>query len=94
MGFATVKSQKKITPYVVELVADTEADIKSLPTHYAPGSKCRVIENSSVYILNTQSEWKKQAAGSGTGGGGGETTIEGSLATEDDINALFPDLGG
>lgn len=42
---------------VVELVADTVADIANLPTNCAPGSTCVVIENSSVWIIDSAGVW-------------------------------------
>lgn len=48
-----------IQTYVNEYVADTEADIKDLPTNIYPGSVCIVIETSNVYMLNSEKKWKK-----------------------------------
>ena len=45
--------------YLTEYVADTENDIKDLPTNITPGSVCIVIETSNVYMLNGSREWKK-----------------------------------
>lgn len=42
---------------VVELVADTTADIANLPIDCAPGSTCIVIENSSVLIIDSTGVW-------------------------------------
>lgn len=44
---------------IVAMVADTKADIASLPTTYGAGSTCFVIEDSSVVMLNTNKEWKE-----------------------------------
>ena len=84
MSFATTKSQRKVTPYLVELVADTEADIEFLPDHYAAGSTCTIVSTSDVYMLNTQKQWIKQKVNAG-----GSATVQGSLATEADIDNLF-----
>ncbi len=56
--YSTIKTGDKQSPYVVELIADTDEDISTLPTHYAPGSTCIVVASSSVYVLNNQKEWK------------------------------------
>ena len=40
-----------VQSYVIEAVADTRADIASLPTTWAVGSTYLVIEDSSVWIL-------------------------------------------
>lgn len=57
--YAQTKSKDTTSPNVVELVADTAADIETLPTYYAPGSTCIVIEGSRVFMLNNQHEWKE-----------------------------------
>ena len=45
--------------YVKEFVADTIADIASLPTNCAPGSSCFILENSSVWMLNSNNVWQE-----------------------------------
>ena len=53
-------SQSGTTSYdVVELVADTRADVTQLPTKHAAGSTCLVIEDSSVWMLDSQETWKE-----------------------------------
>ena len=42
---------------IVELIADTSADIVDLPKNCAPGSTCLVIEDSSVYMFGGDLEW-------------------------------------
>ena len=44
---------------IVSMIADTKADIASLPTTHDAGSTCFVIEDSSVVMLNTNKEWKE-----------------------------------
>ena len=57
--YYVIRSADKSAPYVTELVADTDADVKDIQVDlYEPGTTCIVIENSSVYMLNTQKEWK------------------------------------
>lgn len=46
-----------VQTYVIEAVADTRADIASLPTTWAVGSTCLVIEDSSVWILGNDLIW-------------------------------------
>ena len=53
-----IEQNGKTTYNVVELAADTEADILDLSTEYAQGSTCFVIENSSVYMLNGNKQWE------------------------------------
>lgn len=58
MYFVT-KNADRSSAYVTELVADTDADVKDIPVDlYDPGTTCIVIDNSTVYMLNTQKEWK------------------------------------
>lgn len=49
--------------YVVEILADSDADIANLPTKASAGieagSTCIVVATSEVYILNNQDEWVK-----------------------------------
>ena len=50
----------KTTPYIVEIVVDTNADVQEIKTDtYAPGSTIIVLEDSSVYMLSNKKEWKK-----------------------------------
>ena len=46
-----------VQTYVIEAVADTRADIASLPTTWAVGSTCLVIEDSSVWIIGNDLIW-------------------------------------
>lgn len=46
-----------VQTYVIEAVADTRADIASLPTTWAVGSTCLIIEDSSVWILGNDLIW-------------------------------------
>lgn len=57
-----IKQNDDIATYVKEFVADTEEDIKDLPTkrdEVYPGSVCIVVSNATVYMLNNQMEWIK-----------------------------------
>lgn len=51
------KQNDDIQAYVTEFVADTDDDIKDLPTSVYPGSTCIVAASSNVYILNASSQW-------------------------------------
>ena len=46
-----------VQSYVIEAVADTRADNARLPTTWAVGSTCLVIEDSSVWILGNDLIW-------------------------------------
>ena len=57
-----IKQNDNISTYVTEFVADTEDDIKNLPTSITevyPGSTCIVVATSNVYMLNNKMEWIK-----------------------------------
>ena len=50
----SIKQQgETVQTYVIEAVADTRADIASLPTTWAVGSTCLVIEDSSAKQCST-----------------------------------------
>lgn len=86
--YSQIMSGEKVAPYLVRLVADTDDDIATLPTHYTPGSTCQVVSSSNIYQLNNQGQWIKQTSTSG-GGGGGTVVVDGSLADISDIDNLF-----
>ena len=48
-----------ISHKVVELVADSRTDVANLPTFCEAGSTCIVIEDSSVWMLDTNKIWKE-----------------------------------
>jgi len=59
MATILYKNGDNTSSSVVELVADTVADIDSLETSYCPGSTCLVTENSSVYMLSPDGVWRE-----------------------------------
>lgn len=59
MAVSIMKQSGEDRRYLREYLADTIADVNTLPTNVVPGSICLVIETSDVYILNNQGEWKK-----------------------------------
>lgn len=42
---------------IIEYVADTRADIDKIPKFGLMGSTCLVIEDSSVWILDSDKNW-------------------------------------
>ena len=57
-----IKQNDNVSTYITEFVADTEDDIKDLPTDPSevyPGSTCIVVATASVYMLNNKKEWIK-----------------------------------
>lgn len=71
MGYS-IKSQNGLNaPYVVEILATTEADKNEIDvTSIAPGSEVYVVETETTYILSNAYEWEIKEI---TGGGGGST---------------------
>lgn len=55
------KQSGKETVYVTEFVVDTIAEVANLPVcpSISKGSTAIVIENSSVYMLGGDNEWKQ-----------------------------------
>ena len=52
-----VMSQNGTVAYgMLELVVDTRSDIQTLPINCAPGSSCLVIEDFSVWLLNSKKQ--------------------------------------
>lgn len=52
-----MKQSNNTSAYVIEYVADEEADVAKLPTNVAPGSICLVVATSQVFMLNNKKEW-------------------------------------
>lgn len=57
---------------MTEFLCDYTTDVANLPTNRAAGSIARVIEDGSVYILNSEKQWILQPKNSG----GGDTPID------------------
>lgn len=57
--FTVTKNADTTQSSVVEIVADSTADIAELPTTYGIGSTCIVLEdgNSSVWMLGNDRHW-------------------------------------
>lgn len=54
-----IKQSGKDAAYVMEYVADTEADLTDIDTNdCVQGSTCFIIENSSVYMLDSNKVWQ------------------------------------
>lgn len=51
-------SQNGSTVYgMVELVADSRSDVLTLPTDCAPGSSCLILEDFSIWMMNSKKQW-------------------------------------
>lgn len=59
MAGIKTKNNGHIAYGVCEFVVDTVADIDNLPIEVAMGSTVFVIATSSVYMLNSDGEWKE-----------------------------------
>lgn len=46
-----------VTYGIVSLVMDKESDLESLPTDVQMGSTAFCIENSTVYMINSEKKW-------------------------------------
>lgn len=61
--FKITKNGNTSSSCVVDILADSNADIANLPTKASAGieagSTCIVVATSEVYILNNQDEWTK-----------------------------------
>lgn len=67
-------TQDKCSSYgVVKLIVDLESEVSSLPTHFTPGSKAIILENSKVFMLTNKKTWIEIKISTSGGGGGGDT---------------------
>ncbi len=57
MAYSSYQNSNNIVPYYADIVADALTDISEIPTDYAVGSTCLVIEDSSVWILGNDKTW-------------------------------------
>jgi hypothetical protein len=60
MGYTRIKQQDHNNTYYTEFAIDSVADLANLPTdasEVAAGSAAICIENSEVYMLNSNREW-------------------------------------
>ena len=59
MGFTRIKQQDHNNVYYTEFVIDTVDDLQNLPKNFnavAVGSAAICLENSEVYMLNSEGE--------------------------------------
>lgn len=59
MGYQLYKNDNGFPGYHEEYIVDTRMDMHTVPRDCEPGSTCLVIEDSSVWVLNTNHEWKE-----------------------------------
>lgn len=56
-NYSIIQQGDTVQTYVMEVVVDTRAEIDTLPTDWAAGSSCLVIEDSSVFMLGNDGHW-------------------------------------
>ena len=59
MGYKLYKNDNGYPGYHSEYVVDTRAEMKDVPTTCETGSTCIVLEDSSVWMLDTEKHWKE-----------------------------------
>lgn len=52
---------------IKKYIVDTEAEVSSLPVEIKPGSSCKVLETSNIYVLNHNKEWVNVQGGAANG---------------------------
>lgn len=57
MAYKVISNGNRVQSSVVEIVADTVADVAELPITVGVGSDCIVLENSSVFMLGNDLTW-------------------------------------
>lgn len=57
MAYKVISNGNRVQSSVVEIIADTVADVAELPTTVGVGSDCIVLENSSVFMLGNDLTW-------------------------------------
>ena len=78
-----------VQTYVIEAVADTRADIASLPTTWAVGSTCLIIEDSSVWILGNNLIWQELDTAKDSTSGLKVLIVDALPTTNIDSHALY-----
>jgi len=59
MGYAITQEDNDVTSYLKGFVCDNRSDIRTLPTKIPAGSSCICLEDSSVWMLGVDKEWKE-----------------------------------
>ena len=57
MAYKVIRNGDITQSDVVEVIADTLADISDLETNFGVGSDCIVLEDSSVWMLGNDKVW-------------------------------------
>ena len=56
-NYTIIQQGDTVQTYILEIMCDARQDVETLPTHWASGSSCLVIEDSSVWVLGIDKEW-------------------------------------
>jgi hypothetical protein len=59
MGYQLYKNDHGYPGYHSEYIVDKREDMVNVPTNCEVGSSCIVLEDSSVWILDTEHHWKE-----------------------------------
>lgn len=73
MGLAIVTQGGRINNYVIDGYVDSIAELNAVQKDYAPGSKITVLDDGSVWILNSDKIWRQYVGGAEGGEGSGTT---------------------
>ncbi len=55
--YTVIQQGDTVQSYVLEVMCDTRQDLANLPTDWAAGSNCIVLEDSSVHMLGNDGIW-------------------------------------
>lgn len=57
MAYSIIQQGDTVQTYMIEAMCDLRDDVQTLPTSWASGSSCLVIEDSSVWMLGLDKQW-------------------------------------
>jgi len=57
MSYSIIQQGDTVQTYIKQVVCDTVAEVQELPTDWASGSSCIVIEDSSLWMLGNDKQW-------------------------------------
>ena len=56
-NYTIIQQGDTVQNYILEVACDSRTDVTNLPTNWASGSTCIVIEDSSVWMLGNDKIW-------------------------------------
>ena len=57
MSYSIIQQGDTVQTYIKQVVCDTVVEVQELPTDWASGSTCIVIEDSSLWMLGNDKQW-------------------------------------